>query len=254
MAQGQVLVQSFAWVSVGLAPFIGSFLGVVIRRWPRGRSIALGRSACESCGARLTAADLVPVLSYLCQRGRCRHCGARIAPAHLAIELAALAVPLAQIAAGITAPAPLWAGCGLGWSLLVLAGIDLRHQLLPDLLTLPLLLAGLAYTGWQTPPALAAHALAACLAWALLAAIAALYRRLRGRDGLGLGDAKLLAAGGAWLGPAALPYVLLLAALATLAGAGLAALAGRPIDGQTRLPFGPALAAAIFIFWLMTVA
>ncbi len=245
------MVQSFAWVAVGVAPFIGSFLGVVTRRWPDWRGITLGRSSCESCGARLSAAELVPVLAFLWQRGRCRRCAAPIAPAHLVIELAALAVPLAQLAAGITAPAPLWAGCGLGWALLVLAAIDLRHQVLPDAITLPLLLAGLAVTARQDPGALAAHALAAALAWALLAGLSLAYRRLRGREGLGLGDTKLLAAGGAWLGPLALPYVLLLAALVTLTGAGIATLAGRRIDGNTRLPFGPALAAAIFFFWLM---
>ncbi len=247
------MVQSLAWLAVLLAPFIGSFLAVVIRRWPDARGILLGRSACEACGARLTPLNLVPILSYLVQRGRCARCGARIAPAHLLIEVAATLIPVAQIALGITAPAMLWAGCLLGWTLLTLAGIDLRLHCLPDALTLPLLLAGLLVRAATNQAALTAHALAAALAWAALAGLAMVYKKLRGRDGLGLGDAKLLAAGGAWLGPLLLPRVLLVAALSALAGAGVAALRGRAITATTRIPFGPPLAAAIFLFWLISL-
>ena len=100
---------------------IGSFLGAVTLRWPRGESIAAGRSHCDACAAPLGARELVPVLSYLAQRGRCRVCGARIAPVHLAVELGAAAIGV--ISAGLWADAPATAliAAALGWTLLLLA-------------------------------------------------------------------------------------------------------------------------------------
>jgi leader peptidase (prepilin peptidase)/N-methyltransferase len=237
-----------------LAPIMGSFLGVLIRRLPVSQPVALSRSICESCGTRLTVRDLIPLVSYLIQRGRCRHCGARIAPFHLAVELAAIGVVLVAAAvepdSGSLWPGSLWIDCLLGWTLLALAWIDWQWLRLPDVLTLPLLLAGLGVTLWQQPDSIAEHAVAAIVAYASLQAIAIAYRRLRGRDGLGAGDAKLLAAAGAWLGLAPLPWVLLLAATAGLLAALAWALAGRRIDGATALPFGPWLALAFWILWL----
>jgi leader peptidase (prepilin peptidase)/N-methyltransferase len=102
------------------APFVGSFLGVLIRRLPAGRGIAWSRSACERCQHALGPADLVPIASFIALHGRCRHCAAPIARMHLAIELAALLVPLCALSAGLRAPDVLWLGCGLGWTLLAL--------------------------------------------------------------------------------------------------------------------------------------
>lgn len=226
-----------------LAPFAGSLVGVLIRRLPRGEPVGMTRSRCESCGGALAARDLVPVLSYVALRGRCRRCGAPIAPFHWRVELAALLVPVSAAAAGVVDEAA-WAVCGAGWTLLALAWIDADWMLLPDVLTLPLLLAGLAATWWLDPGALPERAVAAGLGWAGLWAVGAAYRQFRGRDGLGEGDGKLLGALGAWVGLAGLADVLLGAAVAGLAWAGLLALRGRRIGATTALPFGPFLALA----------
>ena len=230
------------------APFVGSLLGVLVRRLPAGRPVGMARSACEACGRTLGPAELIPIISFVALRGRCRGCGAAIAPMHLAIELAALAV--AAWAAWVDTGAAAWAGCVLGWALLVLAWIDLRDFWLPDLLTLPLILAGLAATWWLQPWALTDHAIGAVAGYAALRLVSWAYRALRGRDGLGEGDAKLLAASGAWLGWQALPLVLTGAAVAGLAAAAIAMLRGGRVTAATALPFGPPLAAATWIVWL----
>lgn len=236
------------WMPLLAAPFVGSLLGVLVRRLPAGRPVAVARSACESCGRVLGPAELVPVVSYLALRGRCRACRAPIAPMHLAIELAAAAV--AAWAASVDSGGALWAGCVLGWALLALAWIDQATFWLPDVLTLPLVLAGLAATWWLQPWAVADHAIGAAAGYALLRVVSWAYRLFRGREGLGEGDAKLLAAAGAWLGWQALPLVLTGAALAGLVAAGLAMALGRRVGAATALPFGPPLAAATWIAWL----
>ncbi len=238
------------------APFVGSFLGVLILRLPAGRPVAMARSACDRCGATLGVRDLVPLASYLLLRGRCRRCGAPIGRFAPAIELAALLVAALAVAVALlrgdvpTPPAWLWSGCLLGWDLLALACIDARCHRLPDPLTLPLLLLGLAVCAWLTPEDLAGHAAGAVTGYAAFRLVSLTYRRLRGRDGLGAGDAKLLAAGGAWLGIAALPMLVLLAALATLATALIAA-RGR-LRAEAAVPFGPGLAIAIWGMWLVS--
>jgi len=243
------------------APAAGSFLGVLIRRLPAGKPVALARSECEHCRARLGVRDLLPVVSYLLARGRCRQCRAPIGRFHLWIELAALGLTaiaaLAAYGRGESA-GWLWSSCGLGWVLLALAAIDLDSWRLPDVLTLPLLLAGLAVCGWLRPDELADHVMGAVFGWGLLTCLALAYRALRGRDGLGGGDAKLLGAGGAWLGAAALPVILLAASAATLLAVLLrAGMRGERAGGLfgglragTAVPFGPGLAAAIWILWL----
>jgi len=140
--------------------------------------------------------------------------------------------------------------CLLGWWLLTLGWIDFRCWLLPDVLTLPLVVVGLVAAALLDPEQLLDRALAAALGYLSLVAVAALYRVLRGREGLGRGDAKLLAASGAWLGVSALPQVILLAALSALAAAGCLWVAGYP----ARCPFGtalrPFLAIATWLLWL----
>lgn len=240
------------WLAVILSPFVGSFLGVLVRRLPEGQPVAATRSRCEACRRTLTPLELVPIASYLALRGRCRGCGAPIAPMHLGIELAAVAI--AGSAAGVAGGSLLWAGCVLGWALLALAWIDWTEFWLPDALTLPLVVAGLAATWLLTPWATSDHAAAAALGYALFRLVAFAYRRLRGIEGLGHGDAKLLAAGGAWLGLAALPIVILGAAVIGLLGAGALRLAGRRLAGTTAIPFGPPLALAIWLAWLLAGA
>ncbi len=233
-----------------VAPVVGSWLGVLIRRLPRGAPVGLARSRCEACGSALGPLELVPLLSWLWLRGRCRHCRAPIDPFHIWIELAAIAVAASAVAAAGDDPMRAWLGCGLGWTLLALAWIDLEWLILPDVLTLPLLLGGLAATYLADPDALADAALGAALGWTVFAAVAAGYRALRGRDGLGGGDAKLLAAAGAWLGWQALPAVMLLAAGTALGVVGTLRLLRRRASGGMKLAFGPWLALATWLLWL----
>jgi leader peptidase (prepilin peptidase)/N-methyltransferase len=230
------------------APFVGSFLGVAIRRLPRGEGIVAGRSRCESCGVTLSPRDLVPLASFALSRGRCRQCGAPIGWFHPSIEAAALVVAVWSVLADDGALA--WLDCGLGWALLTLAWIDVEAMVLPDIITLPLIPAGLAATWWLDPDSLVDHALATVAGWGLLALVAVLYRRLRGRDGLGEGDARLYAAGGAWVGLAGLGPVLLLAALAGLGFVLAIGLTGRKLAATTAIPFGAPLALGIWLVWL----
>jgi leader peptidase (prepilin peptidase)/N-methyltransferase len=239
------------WIlPVVAAPFVGSFLGVLVRRLPARQTVARGRSHCEACGATLGPLEMVPLVSYALQRGRCRHCGAPIAPMHLGIELAALAVA-ASAAIAVPGGAFLWTGCALGWCLLTLAWIDFRTFWLPDVLTLPLILAGLAQAAWLQPDRLTERALAAAIAYTLLFLLAWSYRALRKRDGLGMGDAKLLAAGGAWLGIVALPWVVVAGSVLALLYALALRARGTKLTNTLRLPFGPFLAAGIWAAWLV---
>ena len=233
------------------APFVGSFLGLVVRRLPTGENITAGRSRCDHCGTALTARDLVPVLSWAWTGARCRHCGARLGWFYPAIELAAVAVAVACAIADADDPFRLWLDCMLGWTLLTIAWIDIEQLILPDILTLPLVLMGLAVTAWETPDALGDHALAAAVGYMVFRGIAYLYRVLRGREGLGEGDAKLLAACGAWLGLLSLDLVILVAAGIGLIGAAVAWAAGQRLDVASAVPFGAALAAALFALRLL---
>lgn len=232
-----------------VAPVIGSFLGVLVDRLPVGRPVALVRSSCIHCERILGPAEMVPIVSYLVQRGTCRGCGRAIAPYHLGVEIAALAI--AVWAALVSPDLPhLWGNCVLGWTLLALAWIDWRTLLLPDVLTLPLLVVGLIATAWLEVESLTDHAIAAVLGYVGVAFFAIGYRHLRGKEGLGLGDAKLLAAGGAWLGTAALPWAVTAAAMSGIAMAISWRASGTAIDRHTALPFGPPLALAIWLLRL----
>ncbi len=237
---------------VVFAPFIGSFLGVLIRRLPAGQPVVLARSACASCGGSLAACDLVPVVSFLVLRGHCRRCRAPIGVFHLAIELAAVGVAL-WAALARAEPGWVWMSCLLGWVLLALAWIDVEHMLLPDALTLPLLLAGLGGTLLLQPWNITDHALGAGLGYLAFRAVAAGYRLWRGRTGLGAGDAKLLAVAGAWLGWQALPWVVLAASLGGIAAAFIARLLGHRVTRTMAMPFGPFIAAATWLIWLYGV-
>jgi leader peptidase (prepilin peptidase)/N-methyltransferase len=226
-----------------LAPIAGSAVGAFARRWPDDLADwARGRSRCPSCGTVLGWRDLVPLVSFLLLRGRCRHCRAPIDRAEFGVELAAL-VP-AGLAVLLLPPLPALLVAAIGWMLLAAALVDRRTLLLPDLLTLPLGASGLV-AAWAglAPVSVLASLAGALLGFSATALIGELYRRLRGREGLGLGDAKLLAAAGAWLGPQRLPLVLLIGAASAL----LAALAtGAHRRPEEPIPFGPWLALG---FW-----
>ena len=232
-----------------LAPFVGSFLGVLITRLPTNAPVVFARSACPACGIPLAPLDLLPLVSFALQRGRCRYCHQTIGWFYPAIELSAVAVSVWALLASQTVHQA-WLSCVLGWMLLTLGWIDAERFVLPDVLTLPLILLGLGATVMQTPDELFWHAAGAASGYLGMCSVAIVYHVLRGREGLGMGDAKLLAAGGAWLGMLALPWVVLFAAIAALFYAGLAAGLGRPMQAHTALPFGPFLAAAIWCVWL----
>jgi leader peptidase (prepilin peptidase)/N-methyltransferase len=236
------------WSVLIAAPFIGSFLGVLVRRLPEGRPVAWSRSRCEWCGAVLTVRDLISLCSWLATKGRCRHCGHRLGWFYPGIELAAVAVALAAVA--VDGGDGVWLDCLLGWWLLALAWIDIRRWLLPDALNLPLVIAGLAAAAAFDPERLTERALGATIGYLSLRLVALIYRGLRGREGLGGGDAKLLAASGAWVGADALPQLVLLAATSALAAAGCLRLGGIRLGAHSALPFGPFLALATWLIWM----
>lgn len=230
------------------APAVGSFLGVLVDRLPRGQSVVWPGSACRGCQRRLTARDLVPVLSYVALRGRCGSCGAAIPAWHLYLEIAATGTAVLAVLAG----GPPWQMAGAAaflWLLLALGICDMLWFRLPDALTgaLAALVLALAWGTGRLEPALWGAALGA----GSFEAIRRGYRAVRGRAGLGLGDVKLMAGLGAFAGPATLPLLVLLAALAALAGAAAGALAtGQDLRATRALPFGAALCAATATLWL----
>lgn len=228
---------------------IGSFLATILIRWPKGEDAVAGRSRCDACGAVLGALDLVPILSWVVRRGRCRKCGAAIDPRHLAIELAAAMI---GVVAALAHPLPLaLVTAALGWWLLLVAALDLQEQWLPDLLTLPLTLLGLA-AGWAGfGPALGERLWGAGLGWAALEAIRRVYLLSRGREGMGGGDPKLFAAAGAWVGVWNLPVILLTAGLLGIAAALAMLLRRQKVEATTRMPLGTLIALAMWPAWLL---
>lgn len=231
-----------------LGLIIGSFLATLILRWPEQRSVVGGRSTCDSCGHQLRSWELVPVASFLLQRGKCRQCGAPIATDHIAIELAAgLVGGLALLASpGIEG----LAGAILGWLLLTLAALDVKHHWLPDGLSALLAVSGLAVGLIAVDPSLQDRLIGGVAGFASLAIIAAAYKRIRNREGLGAGDPKMLAAIGCWLGWQALPLVILGASLIGLLVAISWRLRGKAVAADSMLPLGSLMAVAAFPLWL----
>ncbi|MDP2227457.1 MAG: prepilin peptidase [Moraxellaceae bacterium] len=237
---------SWLVAAVLLGPFVGSFLGLMSLRLPEGRPVALARSACPSCGRPLGPLDLVPILSFVLLRGRCRTCAAPIPRRYLALEAACAGLALWSMLVHPSAQGFL--GALLAWQLLLLALLDAEHFWLPRMLTLPLIVSGLAVAAAQGT--LVEHALGAAIGFAGLSLLAFAYRQLRGREGLGGGDAYLLAGGGAWCGALALPSILLIGALAGLAFVLVQRWRGHPIGGDQPVPFGVFLAVGVWLTWL----
>ena len=239
-------------VLLGVAGTIfGSFIATLVIRWPEGRTVG-GRSACDGCGRTLRAGELVPLVSALVLRGRCATCRRPIAALHWQVELAAGAI---GVASGCVAPGPEGvAGAVFGWLLLALAMLDLTAWWLPDLLTGALAATGVggALLGSGPPPL--DRAIGGVAGFALLWVVGLGYRRVRGRDGIGGGDPKLLGAIGLWLGWAMLPPVLLAASLLGLGVALVARLGGRAVARDTPLPLGALLAAAAYPAWALMIA
>ena len=233
-ADGVVLGFFFA-----IGAVVGSFANVCIHRLPRGASVVRPSSRCPACGAPIAFFDNVPVLSWLALRGRCRRCGARISIRYPAVELL---VALLFLAAGLLYGPTLVAASAalLSAACVILAATDLEARTLPDEVTFSTLGCGLvlaalrdrAARGSLRPSALPlaeSHlleaVLGALLGAALLEGVRRAYARLRGQEGMGGGDVKMLAMAGAFTGPAGVFFTLFLASLAGTAVAGGAALA-----------------------------
>ncbi len=234
-----------------LGPAAGSFAALVAERSIRGEAIFFDRSRCVDCGVKLRAGDLVPIVSYLLKNARCSTCGTPIPPVLIQSEIVGLIMAIAAIA---SQPDPLRAGVMAIWlwSLLALAVADLRFFRLPDSLVLACAVAGMALAllgdtnDWAQLGARFYRLTAgAVVGGGAFMTLRVGYRLLRGREGMGLGDVKLMAAIGLALGAPALAWVGLLAALSTFILSGLRAVRkGRPLRRLGRVPFGAALALA----------
>jgi leader peptidase (prepilin peptidase)/N-methyltransferase len=257
---------------VGLC--VGSFLNVVIYRLPkmldRGwraqcaelagepapesprYNLIVPRSQCPACGHRISALENIPVLSFVFLRGRCSACRAPISARYPLVELITGALTVAAVLrfGGLTPAAG--AACLLLWALVALTFIDLDTQLLPDNITLPLVWAGLLanVAGFVPGVSLRDAVIGAVAGYVALWSVYWLFKLIRGKEGMGYGDFKLLAALGAWLGWQMLPLIVLLSSVVgAIIGIGLVVFKGR--DHQIPLAFGPylAIAGAIALFF-----
>ena len=259
-------------VVAGLGLLVGSFINVVILRLPRRLEwewkrdarevleepeiydppppgIVVERSHCPHCKTALSWYENIPLFSWLALRGKCRHCKAPISPQY----------PLVELLTALLAVASVWR-FGFGWQgfgaallscyLVALSGIDLRTRLLPDQLTLPLMWLGLigSLDNLYMPakPAL----LGAIAGYVSLWLVWWLFKQITGKEGMGRGDFKLLAALGAWVGlSGVLPIILISSLVGAVVGSAWLAVRGR--DRATPIPFGPYLAIAgwIVFFW-----
>lgn len=258
-----------AWTLIGLV--IGSFLNVVIHRLPvimqretenfialendepaphtSRYNLILPRSACPSCGHALSALDNIPVFSYVWLKGRCRYCRAPISARY----------PLVEIVTALLSAAVVWllgsefrglAALLLVWSLIALTFIDMDTQMLPDDLTLPLIWLGLLVNLRGSFVTLPDAVIGAAAGYLSLWSVYWLFRFATGKEGMGYGDFKLLAALGAWLGWMMLPFIVLLSSLmGALVGITMIVLRGHQRDKP--IPFGPFLAVAglIMLFY-----
>ena len=254
---------------------VGSFLNVVILRtparmqwdWrkqarevlelepvdePKPPGIALESSHCPQCKHKLAARDNVPLLGWLFLRGRCRYCGTKISAQYPFVEaLTGVASALIVWHFGPTTAA--LAALIFTFLLIALSGIDARTQFLPDDLNYPLLWIGLGLTlipGWQPLPIAPTSAiLGALIGYLSLWSVYWLFKVLTGKEGMGHGDFKLLAALGAWMGPVSiLPIVMLSSLIGALVGGGL--MLFRRHDRNIPIPFGPYIAAAGWVWFL----
>ncbi|HNW63335.1 MAG TPA: A24 family peptidase [Piscinibacter sp.] len=249
---------------------IGSFLNVVIHRMPlmlerewraesaellgvqlepaETLSLSRPRSRCPSCGHAITWYENIPVLSYLWLRGRCSECGTRISPRYPLVEmLTGILFGLVGWRFGATPVALLW--CGFAAVLVALSGIDWDTTFLPDNLTLPLLWAGLVSSaaGWTIP--LSESVWGAVVGYLSLWSVYWLFKLTTGKEGMGFGDFKLLAALGAWLG---LKMILPIVLAASIIGAmiGIVMKLGGALREGRYVPFGPFLAGAGLVVML----
>lgn len=261
------------WVALTavLGLLVGSFLNVVILRLPERMAAEWRREArdvlelealdealppgivrepshCPHCKHPLSAADNIPLFGWLLLGGRCRYCKAKIS----------IQYPLVELLSGVLSAVVVWklgptwpalAGLVLTWTLIALSGIDFRTQLLPDQLTLPLLWLGLLLALKALFIATPAAIVGAAIGYLSLWSVYWLFKLLTGKEGMGHGDFKLLAALGAWMGPTALlPIVLISSLIGAIVGGGLIAL--RRHESGVPMPFGPFIAMAGWVWFV----
>jgi len=238
-----------AWVLIAgmMGLIVGSFLNVVIYRLPLGQSLATPPSRCRNCGYTLQWFDNIPVFSWLYLGGRCRQCGAGVSIQYPAVEV--ITSVLFMLVVMFSPPGPLIASrLLLVCVLIVLFGIDLEHQILPNVITLPGIAAGVLFSV-VAPPGWKDALLGVLLGGGILYAIAWGYYLWRREEGMGMGDVKMLAMIGAFLGWKA---VLVTLVLSSFAGAfiGLGMMAVQRGSMKYALPFGTflALGAVIAMF------
>jgi leader peptidase (prepilin peptidase) / N-methyltransferase len=218
---------------------VGSFLNVCIHRLPRGKSIVWPASACPACRRELSWYENIPIVSYVVLGGRCRTCRAPITPRYPIVEaLTAAMFALAwwYYGPGLLLVSRLVFGCAL----LVLFVIDLEHQLLPNAITLPGIVVGFAFS-LATEPGWLSSLIGIGVGGGILYALAEAYYRIRREEGLGMGDVKMLAMIGAFLGWKLTLVSLMMASFAGSVIGGALILARRG-GMKTALPFGTFLA------------
>jgi leader peptidase (prepilin peptidase) / N-methyltransferase len=237
-----------AWILAAVAGafglVVGSFLNVCIHRIPRRQSIVWPASRCPACGRALAWYENIPVLSYAALGGRCRTCRTAIALRYPIVEIAtAAAFALDVLAFGMT---PLLAVRVLfACILIVLFEIDLEHQLLPNVITLPGIVVGLACSLFL-PPGIVMSLAGAVAGGGILWLMIEIWLRLRGVEAMGFGDVKMLAMVGAFLG---LKLVLLTFVLSSIVGGliGGVLMLSRRAELSTALPYGTMIAVAAFV-------
>ena len=233
-----------ALVLAAFGLLVGSFLNVCIYRVPRHESIAWPASRCTECGRHLAWYENVPVLSWLLLRGRCRTCGVAISPMYPLVELTTAVL----FAAGAVMYGPsslLAVRLVFGCALVVLFAIDLRHRVLPDVITFPGIAVGLAVS-FALPPGWLSSLIGIIAGGGILFAIAEVYYRVRSQQGLGMGDVKMLAMIGAFLG---WPLMILTLVFASFAGSlvGVSLIVSGRGNLQAALPFGTFLAVGAIV-------
>jgi leader peptidase (prepilin peptidase)/N-methyltransferase len=246
-----------------LGACVGSFLNVVAWRLPREESVVHPRSHCPHCGTQLRWFENVPLISWMLLKARCRHCGSAISGRYPAVELltAGLFVATALGSPSALGAPPAWLLLLAGWMLVALLMpltlIDLDHLWLPEPLCRWGVVLGLAITaiaGFSQGESsgrslLLQHLLAACGGLLAMEGVSGLAQKVMGKPALGLGDAKLTALLGAWLGLSGVGLAVLLAVLAGAVFGALGLLSGRLKRGQP-FPFGPFLAGGGLAVWI----
>jgi len=261
------------WIAFAgvLGLLVGSFLNVVILRLPERMAAGWRQEArevleletdpsppppgivrepshCPHCKHPLSARDNIPLFGWLLLGGRCRYCKTKIS----------IQYPLVELLSGLLSAVIVWkfgpswaglAGLVFTWTLIALSGIDLRTQLLPDQLTFPLLWLGLLLTLLQMFVNAPSAIIGAAIGYLSLWSVYWLFKLITGKEGMGYGDFKLLAAMGAWMGPVSLlPIILLSSLIGALVGGSLIVL--RKHDSQLPMPFGPFIAAAGWVWFV----